>query len=152
MNYATQLLDLMVQMGDVARARYANGLAAQQDAVRAQVEQTAIKTGLVALNSSRRQVEARLNALLSRPANMPLAAPQGLRSIPATATPENQAALEQRVPGQPALRGIGGHFRNDRGGLHRGRNPAALALGFEFFSRYSQPVFVVPGLTPFFNS
>ncbi|OGT02196.1 MAG: transporter [Gallionellales bacterium RIFCSPLOWO2_02_58_13] len=91
------LLDLVVQMEKVAQVRYANGLAAQQDAVRAQVEQTAIKTGLVALNSSRRQVEARLNALLSRPANMPLATPQSLRIIPAVASLENQAALEQRI-------------------------------------------------------
>jgi outer membrane protein TolC len=90
------LLDLVVQMEKVAQVRYANGLAAQQDAVRAQVEQTAIKTGLVALGSNRRQVEARLNALLSRPANMPLAAPQNLRSIPAISL-ENQAVLEERV-------------------------------------------------------
>ncbi len=90
-------LDLVAQMEKVAQVRYANGLAAQQDAVRAQVEQTAIKTGLVALNNSRRQVEARLNALLSRPANLPLATPQKLRSIPATASLENLAALEQRI-------------------------------------------------------
>ena len=91
------LLDLVGQMEKVAQVRYANGLAAQQDAVRAQVEQTAIKTGLVSLNNSRRQVEARLNALLSRPANMPLAPPQHPRSIPATASLENRAALEQRI-------------------------------------------------------
>ena len=91
------LLDLVVQMEKVAQVRYANGLAAQQDAVRAQVEQTTIKTGLVALGNSTRQVEARLNALLSRPANMPLAAPQNLRSIPATASLQNQAELEKRI-------------------------------------------------------
>ncbi|OFZ66731.1 MAG: transporter [Betaproteobacteria bacterium RBG_16_56_24] len=91
------LLDLMVQMGEVARARYANGLAAQQDAVRSQVEQTVMKTGLVELDNARRQIEARLNALLSRPANMPLATPERLRSIPATASLENHAALENLV-------------------------------------------------------
>ena len=91
------LLDLVVQMEKVAQVRYANGLAAQQDAVRAQVEQTTLKTGLVTLNNSRRQVEVRLNALLSRPANMPLAVPQSLRSIPATASLENQAILEKRI-------------------------------------------------------
>ncbi|TAN71519.1 MAG: TolC family protein [Gallionella sp.] len=91
------LLDLVVQMEKVAQIRYANGLAAQQDAVRAQVEQTVMKTGLVALDNSRRQTEARLNALLSRPANMPLAAPQQLRGIPATASLENYAALENRI-------------------------------------------------------
>lgn len=91
------LLDLVVQMEQVAQVRYANGLSAQQDAIRAQVEQTAIKTGLVALDNDKWKVEARLNALLSRPASRPFAAPQGLRSIPAGAALENYAALEQRI-------------------------------------------------------
>ncbi|CAG0124952.1 Cobalt-zinc-cadmium resistance protein CzcC [Rhodocyclaceae bacterium] len=91
------LLDLVVQMEKVAQARYANGLAAQQDAVRAQVEQTAMKTGLVALDNTQRQIEARLNALLSRPAIAPLASPQRLRSIPAAASLENYKALENRI-------------------------------------------------------
>ena len=91
------LLDLVMQMEKVAQVRYANGLAAQQDAVRAQVEQTVRKTELVALNNTQRQVEARLNALLSRPATMPLATPQRLRSIPATASLANYTALENRI-------------------------------------------------------
>ncbi len=91
------LLDLVAQMGKVAQVRYANGLAAQQDAVRAQVEQTVMKTELVMLDSTKRQVEARLNALLSRPATMPLAAAQGLRNIPAAASLGNHAALENRI-------------------------------------------------------
>lgn len=91
------LLDLVAQMEKVAQVRYANGLAAQQDAVRAQVEQTAMKTELVGLDNVRRQIEARLNALLSHPMPLPLAAPQQLRSIPATARLENYAALESRI-------------------------------------------------------
>lgn len=90
-------LDLVTQMEQVAEARYANGLAAQQDVVRAQVEQTAIKTDLVSFDSERWQVEARLNALLSRPSSQLLAEPQVLRSIPAAARRENLAALEQRI-------------------------------------------------------
>ena len=91
------LLDLVVQMEKIAQVRYANGLAAQQDAVRAQVEQTVMKTELVALDNTKRQIEARLNALLSRPAIMPFAIPQHLRSIPATARLENYEALENRI-------------------------------------------------------
>jgi outer membrane protein TolC len=91
------LLDLLTQMEKVAQVRYANGLAAQQDAVRAQVEQTSMRAELVALGSVRRQTEARLNALLSRPATMPLTAPQRLRDIPASAGLEHQAALENRI-------------------------------------------------------
>lgn len=91
------LLDLVVQMEKVAQVRYANGLAAQQDAVRAQVEQTVMKTELVTLDNAKRQIEARLNALLSRPVTMPLTTPQHLRSIPATASLENYATLENRI-------------------------------------------------------
>ena len=91
------LLDLVVQIEQIAQVRYANGLAAQQDAIRAQVEQTTMKTELVMLDSSKRQIEARLNSLLSRPATMPLAIPQRLRGIPATARMENYAELEKRI-------------------------------------------------------
>jgi outer membrane protein TolC len=91
------LLDLVVQMEKVAQVRYANGLAAQQDTIRAQVEQTAMKTELVALDHTRRQVEARLNSLLSRPMTEPFAIPQHLRSIPASASLKNYTALENRI-------------------------------------------------------
>ena len=91
------LLDLVVQMEQVAQVRYANGLAAQQDAIRAQVEQTTMKTELIMLDNSKRQIEARLNALLSRPTTSPLATPQRLRSIPTTARLENFAELEKRI-------------------------------------------------------
>jgi outer membrane protein TolC len=91
------LLDLVVQMEKIAQLRYANGLAAQQDAVRAQVEQTVMKTNLVALDNIKRQIEARLNALLSRQPTMPFATPQGLRSIPAAASLEKYTVLENRI-------------------------------------------------------
>ncbi len=56
-----------------------------------------MKTELVMLDSTKRQVEARLNALLSRPATMQLAAPQGLRNIPLAANLENYTVLENRI-------------------------------------------------------
>lgn len=92
-----ELQELMKQMENVAQVRYANGLAAQQDAVRAQVEQTIMKNEQVMLENNRRQIEARLNALLSRPVITPLAAPRQLRSIPATASLGNYPALEKRI-------------------------------------------------------
>lgn len=91
-----ELLALVGQVEKVAQLRYANGLAAQQDAVRAQVEQTVMKTDLVMLDNTRRQIEARLNALLSRPATLPFVAPQRLRDIPTTVSLKNQTALEGR--------------------------------------------------------
>ncbi len=80
-----EILDLMQRLEKISQARYAGGLAAQQDVIRAQVEQTNMKNELVALESESRQVDARLNTLLARPATAPLAAPEILRTVPGLA-------------------------------------------------------------------
>ena len=80
-----EMLDLTTRLAKVAQVRYAGGLAMQQDAIRAQLEQTAMQTELVALQSESRQVDARLNALLARPSNAALAAPERLRPLPVAA-------------------------------------------------------------------
>jgi outer membrane protein TolC len=91
-----EILDLMTRLEKVAQVRYAGGLTAQQDVIRAQVEQTNLKNELIALENERRQVQARLNMLVARPAGAPLAAPERLRPLPAPAKLE-YAALEDRV-------------------------------------------------------
>jgi len=77
-----EVADLLSRMEQLAQARYAGGLAAQQDALRAQLEQTMLRTELIGLDTDKRQAGARLNALLGRDANAPLAEPQGLRPLP----------------------------------------------------------------------
>ncbi len=91
-----EILDLIVRLEKVAQVRYAGGLAAQQDVIRAQVEQTGMRNELIALENESRQVNARLNALLARPASAPLAAPELLRALPAPVRLDH-AALEDRV-------------------------------------------------------
>lgn len=91
-----EILDLIVRLEKIAQVRYASGLAAQQDVIRAQVEQTNMKSELVALESESRQVNARLNALLARPASAPLAQPERLRTVPDLARLD-YATLEDRV-------------------------------------------------------
>ncbi len=76
--------------------RYAGGLAAQQDVIRAQIEQTNMKNELLALESEGRQMDARLNALLARPATAPLAAPRRLRALPSPAQLD-PVALQTRL-------------------------------------------------------
>ncbi len=98
----SEILDLMGQLEKVAQARYAGGLAAQSDAIRAQVEQTNIRNELIALDSERRMTQARLNMLLARPANEPLAPPERLRMLPAPAKLD-YAALLDRVRGRNPL-------------------------------------------------
>ncbi|WP_231973327.1 TolC family protein [Variovorax sp. HW608] len=91
-----EVLDLLARMEQIAQARYTGGLAAQQDAIRAQVEQTTVRTELISLDADKRQAAARLNALLARDAGAALAEPQALRPLPA-ATTFDAGALEQRA-------------------------------------------------------
>lgn len=91
-----EILDLMIRLEKVAQARYAGGLAAQQDVIRAQVEQTTMRNELIILESEQQYLRARLNALLARPANAQLAEPTQLRKLPAPAMLES-AGLEERI-------------------------------------------------------
>jgi len=91
-----EILDLMTRLEKVAQVRYSGGLAAQQDVIRAQVEQTNIRNELIALETEQHHLHARLNALLARPNNAPLQVPTQLRKLPAPVTLD-YATLEERV-------------------------------------------------------
>lgn len=91
-----EILDLMARLEKVAQARYAGGLAAQQDVIRAQVEQTSMRNELIALETERHHMHTRMNALLARPANAPLSEPEKLRPIPAPVKLD-YTALEDRA-------------------------------------------------------
>ncbi len=91
-----EVLELMSRLEQIAQARYAGGLAPQQDAIRAQLEQTAMRTELIALEGEKRQLGARLNALLARDATAALADPVALRPLPPLASGD-AASLAQRA-------------------------------------------------------
>ncbi|HEY0845022.1 MAG TPA: TolC family protein [Noviherbaspirillum sp.] len=91
-----ELLELMNRLERISQVRYAGGLSAQSDAIRAQVEQTNLRTELLMFENERRQVRSRLNMLLGRRADAPLAEPETLRAAPAPASLEF-AALADRV-------------------------------------------------------
>lgn len=94
-----EILELMSRLEKVAQVRYAGGLAEQSDAIRAQVEQTNLRTELLMLENERRQVRSRLNMLLGRQADAPLAEPEHLREAPVPASLEF-GALADRVRGR----------------------------------------------------
>jgi len=91
-----EILDLMVRLEKIAQVRYAGGLSAQSDAIRAQVEQTGMRSELVTLETERHHLQTRLNALLARPVMAPLADPEKLRPLPPPAKLDH-ASLEERV-------------------------------------------------------
>lgn len=90
------LLDLVDRLERVAQARYAGGLAAQQDAIRAQVERTSMLSDLAMLESDLRSARARLNGLLVRPTDAPLAEPHDEGALPTLARLD-AATLRERV-------------------------------------------------------
>lgn len=91
-----EILDLMIQLEKVAQARYAGGLAMQQDAIRAQVEQTGMRNDLIMLENESAMLRARINMLLGRTASAPLAIPEALPDLPAPAKLD-YVTLEERV-------------------------------------------------------
>lgn len=91
-----EVLDLVGDIERIAQARYAGGLVPQQDAIRVQVERTAMKNELIRMETERHHAISRLNGLLSRPAHASMAAPERLRPLPAAAKLD-YAALEERL-------------------------------------------------------
>lgn len=98
-----EILGLLVRMEGIARARYASGLAAQQDVIRAQVEQTSMRNDLIALETEHHHMNTRMNALLARPASAPLLAPDRLRPIPAPAKLDYAALMDRARANNPLL-------------------------------------------------
>lgn len=87
-----ELLGVAEKMEQLARARYSAGLAPQQDIIKAQLEITTLRSERLSLGSETRQIEARLNTLLTRPANAQLVPPTSLpvRLLPSTAELETK--------------------------------------------------------------
>jgi len=100
---AGEVLGLMSRLELVAQSRYAGGLVGQQDAIRAQLEQTAMRAELIALDSEKRQIRARLNALLARDGTAPLAEPRVLRPVPALATADAASLAERARARNPQI-------------------------------------------------
>lgn len=91
-----EVMALVERLESVSRARYAGGLAPQADAVRARVERTALQTELVQMEMEHHHAVLRMNALLARPREAPLAEPRLLRPLP-PAERLDLAALEAKL-------------------------------------------------------
>jgi cobalt-zinc-cadmium efflux system outer membrane protein len=91
-----ETLDLINSLEQVARTRYANGLGAQQEVIRAQVEQTGMRSELIDLENEQHHSHVRLNSILSRPSMAALADPASLRRLPAPAQLD-YTMLEQKL-------------------------------------------------------
>ena len=100
---AGEVLGLMARLEQIAQARYAGGLAGQPDAIRAQLEQTAMRAELIALDSEKRQLRAKLNGLLAREGTAALADPVALRPLPALSTADAGALADRARERNPQI-------------------------------------------------
>jgi outer membrane protein TolC len=80
----------------LAQSRYERGQGGQQEWVRAQLDEAALRSEGFALQSEYRKTQVRLNALLNRPSAAPLAEPQVLPELPIASVPD-EAQLQQRL-------------------------------------------------------
>ncbi len=96
-------LDLMLQQEKVMQERYAGGLVAQQDITRLHVEHTAMRAELLAMDAEWRQTQTRLNTLLARTPQLPLAAPEQLPPLPEPAKLDATVLAERLRHSSPLL-------------------------------------------------
>lgn len=73
---------LLRQIEEMVGVRYALGMAAQQDAMRAQVEQTIMQRERIERLAARREAMAMLNTVLGRPTDALIAAPESVPMLP----------------------------------------------------------------------
>lgn len=98
-----RLTALLEQVQDVAGVRYALGMAAQQDSIRAQVERTAMQRERIERLAARAEATADLNSVLGRRADAPLAEPVA-QPVLAVEDSSLAAALQQLERGaHPAV-------------------------------------------------
>ena len=100
---AQQTLALLDHLEQSAQTRYANGLGQQQDVIRVQVEKTMLRSELIALLNENHHAHARLNTLLSRPVNAPLAEPVQSRPLPPALKLDEAVLLERLRIRNPQL-------------------------------------------------
>ncbi len=95
---------LVGRLRKVAGTAYAAGQASQQDVLQAEVEQTRLKNQALELKRRRREVRAKINALLNRAARSPVSPPGNLprpQHLPAVATLQDMA-----LNNYPALKSL----------------------------------------------
>ena len=90
-------------VADTVRARYAQGLGSQSDAIRAELERTRLEPELSALERDEEAAKAKINALIGRPAGAALATPRELRKLPPAASLKLDALMARARMGNPML-------------------------------------------------
>lgn len=90
--------DLMGQLVQAAEIKYATGSGLQQDVLRAQVELSRLEDDLIMWRQKRLVIEAKLNAVLNRPAGNPFDKTSAHLELPEEDGEFSQEGIERRRP------------------------------------------------------
>jgi outer membrane protein, heavy metal efflux system len=101
---ATDNVDLLKQLEEIARSKYESGAAEHGDVIKAQVELDKLRDRLRTLQDFKHPLVARLNAALNRPAESALPFPTN--NSPATLTAQSSQLLEQLKSSNPELKSL----------------------------------------------
>ncbi|MEO5963551.1 MAG: TolC family protein [Thermomonas sp.] len=99
-----RMIGLVRQVEEIAGVRYALGMAAQQDSIRAQVEQTTLQQGRIERMATRSEATAGLNTVLGRRADAPLAEPAVVPALTLSHGSLTQALARVERGSHPELR------------------------------------------------
>lgn len=97
------LRPVLAGVARAARQRYAANLVPQQDVIQAEIETTRLGSEIARLEGSLRGAQGRLNALLLRPADAPLAMPQALPALPPPGRLDVGRLVDRAQAANPAL-------------------------------------------------
>jgi cobalt-zinc-cadmium efflux system outer membrane protein len=98
-----EIHSLLKTLAESVRARYAQGLGSQSDAIRAELERTRLEPELSALERDVEGTKAKINALIGRPVDAELAPPRALRTLPLAASLKLHGLMERASNGNPTL-------------------------------------------------
>ncbi|MDR1912236.1 MAG: TolC family protein [Helicobacteraceae bacterium] len=93
---------ILAQTEAIAQKRYALGISPQKESIDAAIERSELQNDLIALETKRVQLKAKMNALLGRDLFAPLLSPESIAPLP-NAAKIDYAALRNRVQNAPRL-------------------------------------------------
>jgi outer membrane protein TolC len=94
---------LLKGVASSAQARYAQGVGSQSDAIRAELERSRLDPEIAGLERDEQIAEAKINALIGRSANAPLAPPKALRKLPPASSLNFEILIARAHEANPAF-------------------------------------------------
>ena len=136
--------DLLENFEHIAESRYQVGQTSQQDVLKAQVEISKVLDKLLVQGQKKRIVEAKINSLLYRPAEVPVGTPAEFKKAELAYSLEELTQLA--LSGSPELQAKESEIAGRQYGVELAQKNyyPDFALGFTYFERDQNPPMYAP--------